>query len=161
MADLNELARLLGLRRSEIGFTDNEWEQFNIYIEAFQLFMEREARYNSLWMKYGARDSLHHMNSKVARTQFLLEGFSEDQDDPLDLINYTAFFLRNLRAGMITNTALPDDSGDVVITDAWRVVDRWWTDDPVSREFRTIQIEGSEPITQVREGEAEWEVFRA
>jgi hypothetical protein len=114
LADLNELARLLGLRRSEIGFTDNEWEQFNIYIEAFQLFMEREAKYNSLWMQYGAVDSYQHMRSKVARTQFLLEGFSEDQDDPLDLINYTAFFLRNLRAGRIHSQTETDPDTQAV-----------------------------------------------
>ena len=158
MADLNQMAVVLGARRSELGFTENEWEQFNIYIEAFQLFLEREAKYNSLWMKYGAADSFQHMRSKLARTQFLLEGFTEDQDDPLDLINYTAFFLRNFRAGRIKNTA---DGGDMVVTDGYRIVDKWWTDEPISREYRTIQIDDSKPITQVREGDGEWEVLRA
>lgn len=104
LADVDDIIMYLGTRRSEFGITDNEWEQLGIYFEAFRLFMEREAKYRSLWKRYGAADSYQHMNSKMARSQFLLEGLTDDQDDPLDLINYTVFFLRNLRAGRLTNT---------------------------------------------------------
>lgn len=82
---------------------DNEREQLAVYMEAFETFQEREKKYHSLWMQHGAADSHHHVTSKAARTQFYLEGV-EDESDPIDLINYTVFLIRNVRAGRFTNT---------------------------------------------------------
>lgn len=79
---------------------DNQREQLRVYMEAFEVFNEREKKYHSLWMQYGAVDSYQHVRSKAARTQFYLEGH-EDESDPIDLINYTAFLIRNMRAGRI------------------------------------------------------------
>lgn len=82
---------------------ENETEQLMVLLEAFGVFQEREAKYHSLWMQYGATDSYQHVRSKAARTQFYLEGH-EDESDPIDLINYTVFLIRNMRAGRIHNT---------------------------------------------------------
>lgn len=89
---------------SNLDLDENEAEQLAVYLEAFRVFTEREEKYRSLWKQYGAVDSYHHVTSKAARTQFYLEGF-EDESDPIDLINYTVFLIRNVRAGRIRNEA--------------------------------------------------------
>lgn len=86
--------------------TDSELEQLNVLLEAFGLFQERNARYNDLWKEGGTPDSLHHMKSKHARTQASGATDTPEQqlerlDDPLDLINYTVFYILNLRAGRL------------------------------------------------------------
>jgi hypothetical protein len=150
--------------------TDNEREQLRIYMEAFFIFREREAKYHSLWQQYGAIDSCHHMKSKVARCEQALEttlyfpgGTAVpvelrshfDEGDPIDLINYTAFLIRNMRAGRIHSQS----EQTAVAVESWRVVDKWWTDDPVTREYRTIELNDGSKITQFSEDEGPWTVF--
>jgi hypothetical protein len=93
-------------------FDDNEREQLEVLMEAFVLFQAREQKYQSLWQQYGAVDSYHHMKSKTARCQFYLEGVTDDESDPLDLINYSAFLIRNMRAGRIKNSV--DERGPLL-----------------------------------------------
>jgi len=133
-------------------FDDNEREQLEVLMEAFVLFQAREQKYHSLWQQYGAVDSYHHMMSKSARCQFYLEGVTDDESDPLDLINYSAFLIRNVRAGRIKNSVY-ESNGPVEVVEEWLVVDRWWTGDAIRKEFRMIKIEGSENITQYREND--------
>lgn len=75
-------------------------EQLRVFKEAMHIFEERNAEYGDLWREYGCEDNLLHMRSKLARTErsAKLKGFNADLDSPLDLLNYTVFFIRNARA---------------------------------------------------------------
>lgn len=79
-------------------------EQLGVYIEAFDIYRERQERYHDLWKEAGARDNAHHAKSKALRIDAELRGLGDvapDLDDCLDLINYAAFTVRNVRAGRI------------------------------------------------------------
>lgn len=121
-----------------------------LMLEVFGVFQERERKYHSLWKQYGAVDSYHHVTSKAARTQFYLEGI-EDESDPFDLVNYTLFLIRNMRSGRIHREL--GDSAKVV--EAWRVVDRWWTEEPAAAEYRVVELSDGSRCTQRRTSEDE------
>ena len=80
-----------------------EAEQLLVLQEAFEKFQERNKKYKDLWKKGGWRDSAHHIRSKSERIVHLLSEPSDDSDaelfieDAIDLINYAAFFVRNVR----------------------------------------------------------------
>lgn len=91
----------------ELDTRETNIQHMMVFIEAFSLFVQRNAMYGDLWREYGASDNLMHMRSKLARTEIThrkwLEG-GEDMpdtdsvlDSPLDLINYCTFFIRNMR----------------------------------------------------------------
>src|ERR1035437_354201 len=134
-----------GVRRValDLGADQNEMEQLEVYLEAFGVFVERELKYHSLWKQYGAVDSYHHVTSKAARSQFYLEG-TEDESDPLDLINYTAFLIRNMRANRIHNSA--KQSRAIELTDRERNLIRSalarWTNEGVADLLE--KLEGGE-----------------
>lgn len=79
--------------------------QAEVFIEALRLFDQRNNGphgYRDLWKTYGWRDSLLHLRSKLRRvlTRFDDQGAAErDLDDAFDLLNYTTFFIRNVRDG--------------------------------------------------------------
>jgi hypothetical protein len=105
LADSKQLRLVLGSRRSELFTSDGDWEQFQVYLDAFDLYLERNGRYADLWREYGARDTAHHCRSKVLRMERELskELTPEDYDldDAHDLINYSAFTIRNVGEGNI------------------------------------------------------------
>jgi len=72
--------------------------QFEVLMEAFALFMERDPHHKSLWKEYGASDTAFHCKSKALR---LNVAPPEHLDDALDLINYAAFTIRNVREGRL------------------------------------------------------------
>ena len=41
----------------------------------------------------------------------------------------------------------------MLVREEWRVVDRWWTDDPVSRRYFDLVLEGGERCVAYRDGE--------
>lgn len=133
---------------------DNKREQLAVFMQAYEIFSEREGKYKSLWQQYGAVDSYQHVRSKAARTQFYLEGH-EDESDPIDLINYAVFLVRNVRAGRM----FPEDGGEASVVDTWRVIDRWWSQDPDVKEYRLIELSDGSKITQRRlSDEDDWTV---
>jgi len=97
----------------EIDTREENVEHMGVLVEAMGLYISRNALYGDLWKKKGANDSLHHMESKFLRTQTLhmvieqlqatgdgnKEAAAELLDSPLDLINYSAFYIQNVRAG--------------------------------------------------------------
>lgn len=104
MADkASDLFCILAARRSELELDQNEWDQLMVYLDAFRVFIEREAKYHSLWKEYGAKDTAHHVKSKGLRlkTQVEADGLEADYDDAFDLINYAAFTVRNIRGGRL------------------------------------------------------------
>jgi len=44
-------------------------------------------------------------------------------------------------------------SGVVLVREEWRVVDRWWTDEPVSRRYFDLVLEGGERCVVFRDVE--------
>src|ERR1044072_6965104 len=78
--------------------TETNQKQMETLLRAFKIFLERNELRKDLWRRAGWRDSLHHIESKTLRIADLDEGESvaEYIDDALDLINYTAFFIRNV-----------------------------------------------------------------
>jgi len=43
--------------------------------------------------------------------------------------------------------------GVAVVREEWRVVDRWWTEDPVSRRYFEVVLETGENTVVFRDGE--------
>ena len=41
----------------------------------------------------------------------------------------------------------------LIVREEWRVVDRWWTDDPVSRRYFDLVLESGERCVVYRDGE--------
>lgn len=84
-----------------VPLSDTNVEHFQVLWAAMNLFDNRNSRYRDNWRRYGWRDSLHHCRSKLSR-MFSLFGSDDpnkDLDDALDLINYAAFFIRNVKDG--------------------------------------------------------------
>jgi len=44
--------------------------------------------------------------------------------------------------------------GVAVVREEWRVVDRWWTDEPVDRRYFEIVLETGENVVVYRDGES-------
>lgn len=151
---MSRIVLMLDEHRAWLELDENEREQLGVLLEAFGVFMEREQKYHSVWQQYGAVDSYHHITSKAARCELYLNG-SGDENDAIDLINYGVFLIRNMRAGRVRGA-----QRDVVVEDSWRVVDQWWTGEPVTREYRRVKLPGSKTITQFRASEEEeWNIY--
>jgi len=94
---MDEILVLAGLED-----TDTNRQQLAIFLDAMHIFQERNAKYGDLWKEYGWRGNLLHVQSKAARVRKVWWdgkdpfGHNEDCDDAYDLINYTAFFIRNV-----------------------------------------------------------------
>lgn len=109
-----EDARLLARSRSlaallqdwGLPVTQTNIEQMGVFMEAMEIFVERDALRGGLWREGGPEDSAHHLKSKAMRIMTGLAQYigtepqspSEELDDEgLDAINYAAFAVRNLR----------------------------------------------------------------
>lgn len=83
--------------------TDSIITQLRVLLEALRKFGERNERYKDVWKESGWKGSLFDMRKKLTR---LWRVFWRDQpiqtidlecDDAYDLINFTAFFIRNVK----------------------------------------------------------------
>ena len=78
-------------------------EQLGVLLECFGIFIERNERRKDLWARFGWPDSLMHIRSKAERLALLLDGSDQKpqdmEDEALDLVNYSIFFVRNSRNG--------------------------------------------------------------
>ena len=43
--------------------------------------------------------------------------------------------------------------GVMLVREEWRVIDRWWTDDPVSRRYFEVVLEGGDSVVVFRDVE--------
>lgn len=87
-------------------YDKNIQQQFDLFMRAMRIFIEREESRGSLWAKYDEDDALSNMRTKFRRIEHYVEShqrFSSDSrphaelmDDALDLLNYTAFLLRHV-----------------------------------------------------------------
>ena len=44
--------------------------------------------------------------------------------------------------------------GVALVREEWRVVDRWWTDDPIDRRYFDVVLEGGQNAVVFRDGES-------
>lgn len=95
-----------------LGYPDPSPElkrQFHIFVEALGIYDEKDTLYGQAWKRLGALNNLSRMATKMER---LLEmywhkeihrgarrGGKLDLDDAFDLLNYTAFFVRQADKG--------------------------------------------------------------
>jgi hypothetical protein len=49
---------------------------------------------------------------------------------------------------------LVDREGVALVREEWRVVDRWWTEDPLDRRYFDVVLESGENACVYRDGEA-------
>jgi hypothetical protein len=78
--------------------TETNAEQMAVYLEAFEIFVERQSDYRDLWKASGSANNLMQAKSKVARME-VATAEKVRVDSGIDLINYGAFFVRNVRDG--------------------------------------------------------------
>ena len=77
--------------------------QLHVLIGAFEKFVERNARYQDVWRESGWKGSLFDMRKKLTRIwRVFWRGEPTAQidlecDDAYDLINFTVFFIRNVK----------------------------------------------------------------
>ena len=87
------------------GMVDNQTnlEQLQVMTAALRKFGERNQRYKDVWKESGWKGSLFDMRKKLTRIwRVFWRGEPTEQidwecDDAYDLINFTAFFIRNVR----------------------------------------------------------------
>lgn len=90
-----------------LSLSTTEQEQLYIFAESFEIFRERNKKYKDLWKEGGWLDSVHHIRSKAARLATLLSGVATlpdaetHLDNALDLPNFAAFFVRNVRSARL------------------------------------------------------------
>lgn len=87
--------------------TDEDYDHLRVLLEAFDIYLDRNAKHGSLWKKFGWMDSIVSVRGKAARTvqqwwgdlgSTRRGGMSADLDDPIDLINFCVFLINNVRA---------------------------------------------------------------
>lgn len=100
----------------ELGFeaTEDNIEQLSVFVDALDIYDERERTRGGLWKEFSVVDAGHHLKSKAARL-FVAATFdrstlpdeefpeldSEIKDSALDAINYAAFAERHRQEGRI------------------------------------------------------------
>lgn len=80
----------------------------DILLEAKEIYKERNAVRGNIWRDFSARTHLMHLRSKLARIEYAM-GQDPTQadlanaiiDDSLDLINYAAFLVVQVREGKL------------------------------------------------------------
>lgn len=84
-----------------LGIDDSSIEQMMVFLEAMCIFQERNANYRDAWKEQGWRGNLMDLRRKVMRLWnqwWHPRGTRGYLDNAVDLLNFTAFFLRNARA---------------------------------------------------------------
>lgn len=80
---------------------DDNIAQFQVMMEAMNIYADREEVRGGLWKRAGAGDSSFHLRSKGERIAFAATHGKHEAalDDAIDAVNYAGFFVRNVRAG--------------------------------------------------------------
>lgn len=83
--------------------TTTNVHQLNVLLGAFEKFVQRNERYKDVWRESGWKGSLFDMRKKLTRIWRVFWRSEPEQqidlecDDAYDLINFTAFFIRNVK----------------------------------------------------------------
>lgn len=78
---------------------EEQREISEVFVEALEIYAERNAKYKSGWKKAGWRTHLNMMKHKVGRLLNSYEGGEDGLDDAIDLLNFTVFFVLQAREG--------------------------------------------------------------
>lgn len=92
---------------------DDNIKQFDVFLEALDVYIERTKTRGQLWKDFNVQEMAMHLRSKGARIQTAAgispdsqseaDGLSEEiRDSSVDAINYAAFAERHRRAGKWT-----------------------------------------------------------
>ena len=101
MSDGSLVAEIL--REMGIAPTEDHQEQLGVFLQAFEIFVERTERHGDTWKASGWRGALFDMHKKMDRlwNEFMVsDSPPEDVDSALDLINFAAFFVRAQQQGI-------------------------------------------------------------
>jgi hypothetical protein len=67
-----------------------------------------------------------------------------------------------VEAGVDATPLRVNRRGVALVREEWRVVDRWWTDEPISRRYFDLVLESGENVVVFRDEEREsWFTQRA
>lgn len=82
----------------------SEQRQLEVLMEAFSVYVERNAKRSDHWREIGWRGNLVHVRGKAERAFRQLwnaspDGEQYDIDDLIDIINYAAMTIRLVREG--------------------------------------------------------------
>ena len=91
-------------------------DQLKVMLDAFNIFVDRNAVRNDMWSEHDFADAIFHLESKVARAKAAVEVIRTESDpDPdfvrrldfevrdslLDTVNFAVFALRHFDAGRL------------------------------------------------------------
>jgi hypothetical protein len=90
--------------------SDEDVAHLYVLLQALRTYSIKDQTHKGLWRYFGAIDSAHQARAKATRTynisiQLLRNpdsfraGHKDPMDDAIDLINYAAFFIRNVSEG--------------------------------------------------------------
>lgn len=90
--------------------TEENAMQLIVFLQALRTYDSRTSAYGQVWKQYGALSNLLSVARKTDRIMsswWHEEGekpvlHKDNLDDAIDLLNYTAFFIRNAREGNLT-----------------------------------------------------------
>jgi hypothetical protein len=93
------------LRCLALGETVDNAIQLSVFAMAMQIYEVREVKRGGLWKEFGPEDKLMHLRDKLRRTERIWENYQSNGDDPLlvdvddalDILNYAAFFIRQVK----------------------------------------------------------------
>lgn len=98
---MDEARAVAVLQMMGIPPSDTDVDQMMVMLSAFDIFRQRNERYQDLWREGGYDDSANSLKHKVMRVvQETRTTEGEPQiDDALDIINYACFWIRNVNDG--------------------------------------------------------------
>lgn len=80
----------------------NNLQQLRVFAEALKIYAERNKRYKDSWKDFGWRGMLHDIYKKTHRLwKAWWSGDEQDRgdyDDAIDLMNFSAFFIRAVKS---------------------------------------------------------------
>jgi hypothetical protein len=87
----------------------DEAKTFGVLMDAYLIYLDRGKKYGQLWRSYGWKGNVFHILSKAARIRRmfwdsdmepeLAHDMDGVMDDVLDIINYAAFVIMDMRDG--------------------------------------------------------------
>lgn len=109
--EIDYIMARLGMTR-----TGDAKRHFRTLLDAHRKYEERDLVRQGLWKEHGAEDSAMHCRSKALRAlkhcdkldqrmgsvDEVTTVFDEAIDDGIDLVNYAAFYVENVRQGRIS-----------------------------------------------------------
>ena len=89
------------LKCLDIEDTLDTMAQLRVFTHAMHIYVQREEKRGGIWKEFDPEDKLMHLRDKLRRMEYSWEHFSDgatlDLDDAYDLLNYAAFYIRQVK----------------------------------------------------------------